>query len=271
MSRPFRDQARTRPPATAMQARRPSHFTSATNSAASAGSPAAAVASIGAMKPGLFPAACPGIAFPRACRPRARPGSRLGGHRGTDLPVSTLVQAGSHKKEPTPPLREDAWGHMRRILALALAADILAGSITHDRKASQRRSPRRQRALRASGQAAGERRVPGVRRAAAAFLDPARDGVGVGPGQAAQPRRGPGQRLVRFALARALEDAGHLGQQVGPAPGQRSDFGQRGRLFVLGERAPPGAMPRLAGQLELPGSGRHQHWDDLGSPCQDRT
>ena len=43
--------------------------------------------------------------------------------------------------------------------------------------------------------------------------------------------------------------AGHLGQQVGPAPGQRSDFGQRGRLLVLGERAPLGAMPRLAGQL----------------------
>src|SRR6478672_5035201 len=64
---------------------------------------------------------------------------------------------------------------------------------------------------------AGERRAPGVRRAAAALLDPARDGVGVGPGHAAQPRRGPGQRLVRLALAGALEDAGHLGQQVGPA------------------------------------------------------
>ena len=70
-----------------------------------------------------------------------------------------------------------------------------------------------------------------------------------GPGHAAQPRRGPGQRLVRFALAGALEDAGHLGQQVGPSPGQRSDFGQRGRLLVPSERAPPGAMPRLAGQL----------------------
>ena len=50
-SRPLRDQARTRPPDTATQARRPSHFTSATNSSASVGSPAAAVASIGAMKP----------------------------------------------------------------------------------------------------------------------------------------------------------------------------------------------------------------------------
>src|SRR5690349_7686581 len=78
---------------------------------------------------------------------------------------------------------------------------------------------------------AGERRAPGVRRAAAAFLDPARYGLGVGPGHPAQPRRGPGQRLVWLALAGALEDPGHLGQQVGPASGQRPDFGQRGRLL----------------------------------------
>jgi len=61
---------RTRPSAMATQARRPSHFTSATNSAASGGSPAAGVASMGAMKPGLSPVACPGLASPRACRPR---------------------------------------------------------------------------------------------------------------------------------------------------------------------------------------------------------
>jgi hypothetical protein len=70
-----------------------------------------------------------------------------------------------------------------------------------------------------------------------------------GPGHAAQPRRGPGQRLVRFALAGALEDAGHLGQQVGPAPGQRAQFGQRGRFFLVGERASPGAVARFAGDL----------------------
>ena len=64
----------------AMQARRPSHLTSATNPAASGGSPAAGVASMGAMKPGLSPAACPGIVFPRVCRPRACPGLLLGGH-----------------------------------------------------------------------------------------------------------------------------------------------------------------------------------------------
>ena len=31
--------------------------------------------------------------------------------------------------------------------------------------------------------------------------------------------------------------------------GQRAEFGQRGRFLVLGERTPPGSMPRLAGQL----------------------
>jgi hypothetical protein len=71
MSRPLRDQARTRPPATAMQARRPSHFTSATNSAASGGSLATPVASMGAMKPGFSPAACPGIAVPPHVRAEA--------------------------------------------------------------------------------------------------------------------------------------------------------------------------------------------------------
>ena len=93
-----------------------------------------------------------------------------------------------------------------RILALAFAADILAGSMARDREARQRRGPRRQRA---SGHAAGERRVPGVRRSAAAFLDPAWDGAGVGPGQAAPPGGGPGQRLVRLALAGAIEDPGY--------------------------------------------------------------
>ena len=96
---------------------------------------------------------------------------------------------------------------------------------------------------------AGERRASGVRRAAAALLDPGRDGVGVGSGQAAQPGGRPGQRLVRLALRCPLEDPGHLGQQIGPAVGQRAEFGQRGRFLLLGERAPPGAMPRLAGQL----------------------
>jgi hypothetical protein len=82
MSRPLRDQARIRSPATAMQARRPSHLTSATNSPAS-GSAATAVASMGAMKPGLSPAACPGIAVPRTCTGR--------GHARGDVSTVTGV------------------------------------------------------------------------------------------------------------------------------------------------------------------------------------
>ncbi len=35
----------------------------------------------------------------------------------------------------------------------------------------------------------------------------------------------------------------------GPATGQRAQFGQRGRFFLAGERAPPGAMARFAGDL----------------------
>ena len=115
MSRPLRDQARTRPPSTAMQARRPSHLTSATNSAASGGSPAAAVASMGAMKPGLSPAACPGIVVPRTCRPRACPESRLDGHGGSDLAVSTLTRTGSHRQahhsQPGSPEKGGATAH----------------------------------------------------------------------------------------------------------------------------------------------------------------
>jgi hypothetical protein len=32
-------------------------------------------------------------------------------------------------------------------------------------------------------------------------------------------------------------------------PRQRAQFGQRGRFFLVGERAPPGAMTRFAGDL----------------------
>src|SRR6266487_1768672 len=134
--------------------------------------------------------------------------------------------------------------------AARVAAPVAAAAATPTSPRSEpgRTWPRADTAL-GQHHLAGERRAPGVRRAAAAFLDPARYGVGIGPGHAAQPSRGPGQRLVRLALARALEDAGHLGQQVGPALRQPPDFGQRGRLLVLRERAPLGAMARLAGQL----------------------
>src|SRR6266567_2315013 len=110
MSRPFRDQARTLPPATAMQARSPSHFASATNSAASVVSPATAVASMDAMKPGLSP------------RVQAEDmlGSRLGGHGGPDLAVSTLIRTDSHRHRLTaaaPAPLAKTRGHARCIIA----------------------------------------------------------------------------------------------------------------------------------------------------------
>ena len=84
---------------------------------------------------------------------------------------------------------------------------------------------------------------------APSFGGPLRDEGVVGSGEPAQGGGLAGEQLIVPALGRALEDAGHLGQQVSPASRQRPDFGQRGRLLVLGERAPPGAMARFAGDL----------------------
>jgi len=50
------------------------------------------------------------------------------------------------------------------------------------------------------------------------------------------------------ALGRALENAGHLGQQVGPACGKVAEFSHRGGLLVLGEVAPSG-VPGGSGEL----------------------
>jgi hypothetical protein len=98
-------------------------------------------------------------------------------------------------------------------------------------------------------QAARERRPPRSRPAAPALVDPPGYRVRVSPGQAAQPRGGPGQRLVRLAFGSSLEDAGHLSQQVGPAACELAQRGHRGGFLVAGERAPPGPVPRLAGEL----------------------
>ena len=59
----------------------------------------------------------------------------------------------------------------------------------------------------------------------------------------------PRERLVELAFGCPLEVPGHLGEQVTPAVGQFAEFGDRGGFFFPGERAPPGVMPRLAGQL----------------------
>ena len=58
-----------------------------------------------------------------------------------------------------------------------------------------------------------------------------------------------GQRLIVPALGRALEDAAHMGQQVGPACGNVAGFSHRGGLLVPGEVAPPGVVPGGSGEL----------------------
>ena len=80
------------------------------------------------------------------------------------------------------------------------------------------------------------------------FLDPSRDRVRVSAGETAQPRDAPGQRLIKSTLRCALQDLGHLGQQVGPAPGELAERGHRGGLLVAGEFTPPGPSPVMSQQ-----------------------
>jgi hypothetical protein len=81
------------------------------------------------------------------------------------------------------------------------------------------------------------------------LLDPCRYRLRGGPGLTAQPRGGPGQRLIGLALACALEDPGHLGEEIGPAARERLEFSHRGGLLVAGELAPLRPVPRLTRQL----------------------
>lgn len=53
--------------------------------------------------------------------------------------------------------------------------------------------------------------------------------------------------------------SGDLGEQVGPAAGELAKFGHRGSLLVVGEVAPPGAVPSLPGQLS--------HQNPIGTSC----
>ena len=95
----------------------------------------------------------------------------------------------------------------------------------------------------------GERRPARVRLPAAAFLDPGRDGLRVGPGLAAQPGGLPCDRLVELALGCALEDSGHLGQQIAAPVRELAQLGHRRGFLLPGQLAPPGMMPGGAGEL----------------------
>lgn len=90
-------------------------------------------------------------------------------------------------------------------------------------------------------QATRERPHPDGCPPAAAFLDPGRDRLRVGPHLPAQP----GERLVQLALRRALEEPSDLGQQVGPAIRQRLELGYRGGLLVGTQFTSLSAMPGL--------------------------
>jgi hypothetical protein len=69
------------------------------------------------------------------------------------------------------------------------------------------------------------------------------------PGLAAQACGLACERLIRLALAGALEDPCHLGEQVGPPAGELAQPGRRGALLGGGEIAPLRMMARLAEQL----------------------
>jgi hypothetical protein len=95
---------------------------------------------------------------------------------------------------------------------------------------------------------------------APSFGGPSRDEGVVGSGEPAQGGGLSGERLIVPALGGALEDSGHLGQQVGPAYGKFAEFGHRGGLLVLGEVAPSGVVPGGSGELgdQEPVSSRHE-------------
>jgi len=99
-----------------------------------------------------------------------------------------------------------------------------------------------------AAQAARRRRRPRGRCPPPPFLDPSRDRVRVSAGETAQPRDAPGQRLIKSTLRCALQDPGHLGQQVGPAAGELAERGHRGGLLVDGEFTPPGPSPVMSQQ-----------------------
>jgi hypothetical protein len=66
------------------------------------------------------------------------------------------------------------------------------------------------------------------------------------PGPAAQTCGLAGERLIRLAFAGALEDPGHLGQQVGATVCELPELGHRGGLLLAAQVAPPRPVACLA-------------------------
>lgn len=78
------------------------------------------------------------------------------------------------------------------------------------------------------------------------LLDPRRDLLRVGPGLPAQSRGLARERLIQLALTGALENAGDLGQQVGPAVSEIREGIHGGGFLVVAQVAPPRPVTRLA-------------------------
>ena len=100
-----------------------------------------------------------------------------------------------------------------------------------------------------SGGTAAVRRLACGLGPASSFGGPLRDEGVVGSGEPAQGGGLAGERLIVPALGRAFEDAGHLGQQVGPACGKVAEFSHRGGLLVSGEVASSGVVAGGSGEL----------------------
>ena len=95
-------------------------------------------------------------------------------------------------------------------------------------------------------QATRERRTARGLSPPPSFGDPSGDRLRISPALTAQPRGTPGERLVQFALRRALKDTGDLGQQIRPAARKLAQRGDRGGFLVAAQLAPFRVMPRLA-------------------------
>lgn len=93
------------------------------------------------------------------------------------------------------------------------------------------------------------RRQAGRVPAPPAFGHPCRDRLGTGTGQPAQNGRLTRQRLVQLTLRSTLEQAGHLGQEVGPAGRELAQRGCRGVFLICGEHTPLRPEPGFAGEL----------------------
>jgi hypothetical protein len=81
------------------------------------------------------------------------------------------------------------------------------------------------------------------------LLNPIQECRRVGTGLPAQPGGLAGERLIRLALGRALEQPGHLCQQVRPAAREFTQRGHCSGLLIFGEIAPPGVVARLPREL----------------------